>query len=362
MKNLIKKTAATTLSVLGILSMMPSALCAPGGEDQKAQDSKRISGKGHVDCYYAMTVEKYFDSVGDLSSSLAETYRFNKYEENFVSTFPNDNVKKLIYLPDSFCGYRFKEVLKENQVVDENMKCIGNWKRKFELYSEDPMYGCRIKFTNGEKTIIFMFDPCADGVLSSPDYYNYMLSECGVDENEELPLAAITSSGEFSIPDYVTRIENGAFENWDDLTSISIPSSVKSIGKNAFKDCTNLTKIDIPDSVTSIEEGAFSGCDALTSINIPNSVTSIGNYAFFDCKNLKNVSIPESVTSIGEAAFCGCENLTNINVPVSVKLIGLMTFFGCKSLSHLEFNGKIYNADTYNNFLQAIDDYIESHK
>ena len=65
----------------------------------------------------------------------------------------------------------------------------------------------------------------------------------------------------------------------------------------------------IPNSVTTIGEGAFNGCYSLTSINIPNSVTTIGKLAFCGCSSLTNINIPNSVTNIGDRAFRGCENL-----------------------------------------------------
>lgn len=57
-----------------------------------------------------------------------------------------------------------------------------------------------------------------------------------------------------------------------------------SIGASAFSDCANLTSITIPNSVISIGEGAFCG-SGLTSIIIPDGVTSIGELAFEDCES-----------------------------------------------------------------------------
>ena len=61
----------------------------------------------------------------------------------------------------------------------------------------------------------------------------------------------------------------------------------------------------IPSSVTSIGEQAFGGCDGLTSVTIPSSVTSIGDKAFFACGGLKSVTLPKGV-KIGRNAFWGC--------------------------------------------------------
>ena len=59
----------------------------------------------------------------------------------------------------------------------------------------------------------------------------------------------------------------------------------------AFSGCTNLTTVTIPPRVTSIGLGAFSGCTNLTTVTIPTSVTSIGEGAFRNCRNLKKVNI-----------------------------------------------------------------------
>ena len=104
----------------------------------------------------------------------------------------------------------------------------------------------------------------------------------------------------------VTSIGKSAFRGCSDLTAITIPNSVTSIGEAAFGDCYSLTSLTIGNGVTSIGEWAFSGCSGLTSLTIPNSVKSIGNYAFYGCSGLTSLTIPNSVKSIGRYAFRGC--------------------------------------------------------
>ena len=109
----------------------------------------------------------------------------------------------------------------------------------------------------------------------------------------------IKGNNEIVKGDYIIRpgtkcIAGSAFEYCTDLTSITIPDSVTSIGWSAFDGCTGLTSITIPDSVTSIETYAFSGCAGLTSITIPDSVTSIAWWAFDGCKDLVITTVENS--------------------------------------------------------------------
>ena len=173
-----------------------------------------------------------------------------------------------------------------------------------------------------------------------------------------------------TIPDSVTSIGEGAFSMCSALTSISIPDSVTSIGGGAFLGCKSLTGIIIPDGVTSIGDGAFSWCPSLTTIEvgegnvnftevngvlfnaektvlltypasktganytIPDGVTSIGISAFTNSQFLRSITIPDSVTSIGVRAF-NRSSLTSITIPDSVTSIGVQTFDGCYRLTSI---------------------------
>jgi len=137
----------------------------------------------------------------------------------------------------------------------------------------------------------------------------------------------------YTIPNSVTSIGDGAFQNCTGLTAVNIPNSVTSIGVYAFAYCTGLTAVNIPNSVTSIGDVAFQNCTGLTAVNISNSVTSIGVYAFAYCTGLTAVNIPNSVTSIGDGAFANCTGLTAVNIPNSVTSIGDAAFYYCTELT-----------------------------
>ena len=121
------------------------------------------------------------------------------------------------------------------------------------------------------------------------------------------------------IPEGTEYIADSSFSNEDvdferrhTISSISLPSSLVSIGNNAFSSCGDLTAIEIPDGVVSIGAGAFSKCHSLTTIVIPESVTTIGDEAFYYCDGLTSISIPDGV-EIGNDAFARCSSLASIN-------------------------------------------------
>lgn len=111
-------------------------------------------------------------------------------------------------------------------------------------------------------------------------------------------------------------------------SSIVLNTGTTGIVDYAFQNCTSLTSITIPSSVSSIGRAVFSGCTGLTSVTIPSSVTSIGNNAFYYCSSLISIAIPNSVIRIGDSAFSGCTNLITITIPSSVISIGREVFSG----------------------------------
>lgn len=125
--------------------------------------------------------------------------------------------------------------------------------------------------------------------------------------------------------DKVTSIGMLAF-SYENITSITIPNSVRYIDTFAFDGCKNLTHVTMRNGLKSIGYNAFNGCTSLTSITIPNGVTEIEGNAFNNCTSIESITIPRSVTSIGNSAFEGCTSLASITIPSSVTSIGYNAF------------------------------------
>ena len=115
--------------------------------------------------------------------------------------------------------------------------------------------------------------------------------------------AYISGMTEGIVGDCVTTIEENCFNQWVNVTSITISSSVTTIGHDAFDNCEALPSLVIPSGVTVIPSHMCNGCIRMASTNIPSGATSIGVEAYYDCLSLLNITIPASVTSIGDDAF-----------------------------------------------------------
>lgn len=148
-----------------------------------------------------------------------------------------------------------------------------------------------------------------------------------------------------TIPESMTRIEERAVSNCSSLEDIIFQnsSSITYIGKSAFASCTSLTSVQIPDGLKSIEESTFSNCTNLKSVVIPFGVEKISSFAFLRCSSLTEIIIPNSVTTVGKQVFADCSNLKSVSLSDKVKTITQSMFNGCKKLEHVALPSKLTN-------------------
>ena len=138
-----------------------------------------------------------------------------------------------------------------------------------------------------------------------------------------------------TLPATVKTIENCAFFDCTALVTVALSEGLETIGASAFAGCTVLENVAIPSTVESIGYSAFYGCKALTNVALPEGITEIGNRTFACNENLTGVTIPATVTSLAEGAFTECSSLEYVALPKDVTSIGESVFSGCTSLETL---------------------------
>lgn len=116
----------------------------------------------------------------------------------------------------------------------------------------------------------------------------------------------------------VENIRSGAFENCRNLEYVKLSSKLKSLGKDAFKNCVSLYEIDIPD-YCEIAESAFCGCSSLHYLRLPNTLTKLNKNTFANCTNLQFVTGGENIQEICSGAFLNCKKLKRL--PFAPKVI-----------------------------------------
>ncbi len=133
----------------------------------------------------------------------------------------------------------------------------------------------------------------------------------------------------------VTGIGAQAFAQ-KNITSITFPNSISSIGAAAFYYCRVLDSIDIPERVTTIPTDVFGGCQNLRHVILHEGLVEIGNSAFNGCYGLDSLILPNTVENIEDWAFACCEHLSYVKMPQQLKRVGQGAFGDCPSLAYVD--------------------------
>ncbi len=177
-----------------------------------------------------------------------------------------------------------------------------------------------------------------------------------------------------SLPEGLVTLGWRCFQNCDSLVEVALPASLQKINQSAFGDCDSLLRLPVPeesetftfsdgvlyskdlttlvlcpggksgeftvpDRVVAFSLRAFWGCRKLTAVHIPDTVTDLGNNTFQYCVSLREVNIPTGVTQLPISCFYGCSSLEEITIPASITSIYGATFYDCPSLKKVIFLG-----------------------
>ena len=159
----------------------------------------------------------------------------------------------------------------------------------------------------------------------------------------------------FAVPSTITtvtvtdaeKIEQGAFNNCNDILNINLNDGIKSIGAHAFENNNKLKDFTIPESVTSIGESAFYGDYSLTEIYIPDSITAVEGYTFYGCTGIAKLVISKNVTSVGEYAFYNNSALKELRIPEKVESIGNYAFYKNTTLTEISIPDSVVSIGQY---------------
>ena len=171
----------------------------------------------------------------------------------------------------------------------------------------------------------------------------------------------------------VIAIGESVFKEHSELTSVTIPDTVKEIHYEAFASCSNLSEVILSKSLVALDGDAFSDCDKITEIFIPKSLesgsiaygdgpfcecdglktvvfeegtTKIANALFRKCTGLEEITIPDTVTSIGHESFAYCDNLTTVNFGKNIAEIGDRAFKECTKITSITLPNSVTSIET----------------
>lgn len=144
------------------------------------------------------------------------------------------------------------------------------------------------------------------------------------------------------LPSSLIKIKDDAFNSMDTLKSLVIDGgapNLNELGERSFSGCSNIEELDLSNSkLTNIPKGAFAYCKNLKTIKLPSTITSIGDEAFYNCQSLTNIEGLDkcNLKSIGSAAFSNCKALENLDFSKSTFTnVPSKAFNGCSALAKI---------------------------
>ena len=165
----------------------------------------------------------------------------------------------------------------------------------------------------------------ADSTVDPPDANNiswkYVKNGAGTVTLVGYSSSGSAPSGAVSVPSQtsdgrsVTAIGDSAFYRTA-VTSVSLPTTIKSIGKSAFSECSKLVDLSFPEGLEAIDDYAFYH-SGVQKIVLPINVKRVGTAAFYNCPSLRVVTVngtPAFAEDVNRGVFAGCKNLQTVSL------------------------------------------------
>lgn len=139
------------------------------------------------------------------------------------------------------------------------------------------------------------------------------------------------------LPQTMKTLKTGAFK-MTSISSVSIPSSVKTVGQDCFLGCASLKDVEVGAGVEIIAGSAFKDCFNLSNVVLNSGLKEIWASAFDGCETLENITLPDTLESVYGNAFYSCA-LKSVTIPASCKSLMSGTFQACGKLTSLTIEG-----------------------
>ena len=170
------------------------------------------------------------------------------------------------------------------------------------------------------------------------DQYANPLNHCGVF------IVNGNKVKDVAIPKWIKSIKPYAFYNYSLMSSVNIPSSIASVGVDAFAGCEGLSKVDVENigawceivfesetaNPLSLAGTLYINGQKTTTLSL-EGVKTINSRAFIRCASIQTL-IAEDITIIYDEAFRGCESLQEVTIGENIQNLYGRAFMGCQSL------------------------------
>ncbi len=230
----------------------------------------------------------------------------------------------------------FRGAAIESVVLPQSLRSLGNssfsWCRKLTTVNL-PENLTAVGDGAFENTPFIKNYPAEDGVI--------YLGKVAYALTDDVPVNLVIKEGIVSIADellshYILKYGvNNYVHAYDFVESVSLPSTLKRIGRRAFRNLSKVSTIDLPEGLEEIGEEAFRE-SKIEKIELPQSLKIIEDKAFQECK-LTKISLPEGLDEIHAYAFDACPIVTLV-LPEGLKVLGYEAFANNKNLVKLTLN------------------------